>query len=309
MKKKFVIGLIALLSASFIFVSCDSTGGGATYTVTYLGNGNTNGTAPADNNVYGSGDTVTVLGNTGGLKKSGQTFDGWNTAADGNGTSYAVGRTFTIVADTSLYAKWGTAYADVKTSYPKTASTGDYSNVLTVSSALLDNVTGITTITLGGSIPDAVGSSSSWWAAAYPTAGASPASGNYAAFIFDGAFPADAGSRRIAIKNESEALRLYTGAPGLATGPLVSPVASASGNIYIPVTGTPVKWRLYGVGDIPNNDWLSVLLWSGANSKRAVFEIQDFDPSYVPGTPPVEGTNYTVLKKIVIDYSKVTITP
>lgn len=86
------------------------SGGDPTYTVTYDGNGNTGGTAPTDaNSPYASGSTVTVLGNTGSLVKTGYTFDGWNTAADGSGADYAAGGTFSISADATLYAKWTAA--------------------------------------------------------------------------------------------------------------------------------------------------------------------------------------------------------
>ncbi|HBX24233.1 MAG TPA: hypothetical protein DEF34_11480, partial [Desulfotomaculum sp.] len=50
-----------------------------TYTVTYDGNGNTSGSVPVDSNTYITGATVTVLGNTGNLVKTGYTFAGWNT--------------------------------------------------------------------------------------------------------------------------------------------------------------------------------------------------------------------------------------
>jgi len=77
------------------------------YTVTYIGNTNTGGTGPTDgSSPYTGGSTVTILGNTGTLTKSGYTFSGWNTAADGSGTSYSQGNTFTILADTTLYALW-----------------------------------------------------------------------------------------------------------------------------------------------------------------------------------------------------------
>ncbi|MGD9731370.1 MAG: LamG-like jellyroll fold domain-containing protein [Desulfamplus sp.] len=79
------------------------------YTVTYNGNGNTSGTPPppADGNAYPQGSTVTVLGNTGTLAKTGYTFDGWNTALDGTGTTYQAGNTFSMgTANVILYAKW-----------------------------------------------------------------------------------------------------------------------------------------------------------------------------------------------------------
>jgi uncharacterized repeat protein (TIGR02543 family) len=78
-----------------------------TYTVTYNGNGNSGGTPPADNNNYPTGASVTVLGNTGNLVKTGNTFVGWNTQANGNGTSYAGGVTFAMGSvSVTLYARW-----------------------------------------------------------------------------------------------------------------------------------------------------------------------------------------------------------
>jgi len=81
----------------------------SSYTVTYDGNTNTSGNAPTDgSSPYIAGSTVKILGNTGSpvFAKSGFIFNGWNTAADGLGTSYSQGNTFTINANTILYAKW-----------------------------------------------------------------------------------------------------------------------------------------------------------------------------------------------------------
>ncbi|WP_341279729.1 InlB B-repeat-containing protein [Paenibacillus sp. FSL H8-0537] len=78
-----------------------------TYTVTYNGNGSTGGSVPTDSNPYAQNATVTVLGNTGSLVKTGHTFTGWNTAANGSGTSYVTGATFTMAAaNVTLYAQW-----------------------------------------------------------------------------------------------------------------------------------------------------------------------------------------------------------
>ena len=77
-----------------------------TYSVTYNANGATSGTVPTDASAYSSGTTVTVFGNTGSLAKTGYIFGGWNTQADGNGTNYTAGGTFSITAATTLYAKW-----------------------------------------------------------------------------------------------------------------------------------------------------------------------------------------------------------
>jgi uncharacterized repeat protein (TIGR02543 family) len=78
----------------------------AVYTVTYNGNTNTGGTVPTDSNNYVDNAVVTVLGNTGTLVKTGYTFGGWNTAANGSGTTRQPGTTFNITASVTLYAKW-----------------------------------------------------------------------------------------------------------------------------------------------------------------------------------------------------------
>lgn len=82
------------------------------FTVTYDGNGSTGGTAPIDDTTYTSSNkTVTVLDNDSLVKANASpvfnyTFGGWNTRADGKGTTYDAGETFTITADTTLYAIW-----------------------------------------------------------------------------------------------------------------------------------------------------------------------------------------------------------
>ena len=77
------------------------------YTLTYDGNGKTEGNVPTDaSSPYAPSSTVTVLGNTGNLVRTGCTFAGWNTKADGTGTNYAADATFSISANTTLYAKW-----------------------------------------------------------------------------------------------------------------------------------------------------------------------------------------------------------
>jgi uncharacterized repeat protein (TIGR02543 family) len=77
------------------------------YTVTYYGNGNNGGTAPTDaNSPYDYDEEVTVLG-SGSLTRTGYAFAGWNTLANGTGTSYAAGGTFNMPAgNVSLYAQW-----------------------------------------------------------------------------------------------------------------------------------------------------------------------------------------------------------
>ncbi len=77
------------------------------YPVTYNGNNNTAGTAPTDaNSPYTPGATVTVLGNTGSLARTGYTFSGWSYDST-SGPVDAPGSTFTMPAGAvTLYADW-----------------------------------------------------------------------------------------------------------------------------------------------------------------------------------------------------------
>ncbi len=120
--------LFMALSLVIFVAACGGGGGGAsstpTYTVTYDGNGNTGGSVPSDTTNYEQGQTVTVLGNTGNLVKSGYSFAGWNTQADGNGTAYAQGLTFAMgSANVVLYAKW-TANPTYTVTYNGNGNTG-----------------------------------------------------------------------------------------------------------------------------------------------------------------------------------------
>jgi len=85
----------------------------APVTLSYSGNGNTTGSVPAIPTNYAYGTTVVVLGNTGSppLEKTGYQFTGWNTAANGSGTSYVVNNIFNITQNTTLYAQWTSTVA------------------------------------------------------------------------------------------------------------------------------------------------------------------------------------------------------
>lgn len=77
------------------------------YEVIYNANVPTSGVAPVDSTIYLAGQTAIAKANVGNLVKTGSTFSGWNTLANGTGTNYAVGAAIPIVAaDVTLYAKW-----------------------------------------------------------------------------------------------------------------------------------------------------------------------------------------------------------
>ena len=86
-----------------VTITYDESGGGTTYTMTYNANSGS-GTMSDAGSPYSSGATVTIKPNE--FTRSGYIFTKWNTAADGKGTDYAEGTTFTIGANTTLYAQW-----------------------------------------------------------------------------------------------------------------------------------------------------------------------------------------------------------
>ena len=77
----------------------------ATYSITYNANGADSGTVPASQTKL-AGKMVSLAKNNGSLTKQDHSFSGWNTAADGTGTSYAEGASYTLDASITLYAQW-----------------------------------------------------------------------------------------------------------------------------------------------------------------------------------------------------------
>ena len=78
-----------------------------TYTIQYNGNGNTSGSTANSSHTYDQAKALTANG----FKKTGYTFNGWNTKADGTGTSYGNAASVTNLTATNgakitLYAQW-----------------------------------------------------------------------------------------------------------------------------------------------------------------------------------------------------------
>jgi uncharacterized repeat protein (TIGR02543 family) len=125
--KRLITVTILIASLLAVLTACGSGGGAnstTTYTVTYSGNGNTGGSVPNDTTDYVQGQTVAVLGNAGNLVYTGYSFAGWNTQADGSGTTYAQAQTFTMgTANVTLYAKW-TASPTYTVTYSGNGNTG-----------------------------------------------------------------------------------------------------------------------------------------------------------------------------------------
>ncbi len=72
----------------------------ASFTVTFNGNGSTSGATPSESN-----NAAAAL-RANGFSRSGYAFAGWNTTADGSGTSYADGATFPFTANATLFGQW-----------------------------------------------------------------------------------------------------------------------------------------------------------------------------------------------------------
>jgi protein involved in polysaccharide export with SLBB domain len=81
-----------------------NTGDVRQYTVTFNANGATGGTPPTPQTVY-NGISIAIP-DQGNLVNTGKNFTGWNTAADGTGTTYNAGDTLAVSSDVTLYAQW-----------------------------------------------------------------------------------------------------------------------------------------------------------------------------------------------------------
>ena len=106
-------------------------------TLSYNGNGAASGSTSSSN--YGVGATATVASN-GFVAATGKAFKEWNTSADGSGTPYAPGATFTIEANVELFAIWIDAYfvnfgTDATTDRIN-GSTTDFDDVYTIPSGI-----------------------------------------------------------------------------------------------------------------------------------------------------------------------------
>ena len=91
------------------YAYCDVTGGTLTVvtaetskTITYNGNG---GTSPSSTVVWGEGSWEGVVTTTI-PTRTGYSFNGWNTQANGGGTSYQPADDITLTSDIILYAQW-----------------------------------------------------------------------------------------------------------------------------------------------------------------------------------------------------------
>jgi uncharacterized repeat protein (TIGR02543 family) len=75
--------------------------------MTYNANGATSGSVPSSGSFTSGGSATTVATNSGSLQRTGYTFSGWNTSANGNGMAYAAGTSsYSTNSNVTLYAAW-----------------------------------------------------------------------------------------------------------------------------------------------------------------------------------------------------------
>ncbi len=96
-----LFSVTAANKATFALFSGDMTGTTASYTVSYNSNG---GSGSMSSVTVDSGESITVGECT--FTNEGYTFDSWNTASDGSGTSFDAGDSLTVSNNITLYAQW-----------------------------------------------------------------------------------------------------------------------------------------------------------------------------------------------------------
>jgi uncharacterized repeat protein (TIGR02543 family) len=118
-------------------------------TITFNGNTQTTGSVPSalTSNEH---SFVTLPGNAGTLSKTGLIFTGWNTLANGLGTHYEVGETFTsTTGNVTLFAEWTTGCSPT-TSYGNGDQLSTFGTVGKCAYVIPAGVTSIDFLTVGG---------------------------------------------------------------------------------------------------------------------------------------------------------------
>ena len=107
-----------------------------TFAITFDSNTATSGTLANQNITAGTAATLSANA----YSKTGFTFNGWNTAANGAGTSYAAGSSVTLYGNTRIYAQWKPLAPGAPSVSSATAS--NTTVVVTVAAATLSGTAG-----------------------------------------------------------------------------------------------------------------------------------------------------------------------
>lgn len=112
-----------------------------TNVISYDANTGTGSVPASGSYVSGAATAYTVLAKPNDLLKTGSDFIGWNTAANGSGTSYSAGAALTTLANTVLYAQWSASTYSYSyqlnggTSAQPASGTAAYNTAITLPSA------------------------------------------------------------------------------------------------------------------------------------------------------------------------------
>ena len=131
---------ISFSEAPFVAPTTTTNVAAPTYTLSYDNNGSTDSVAPSATS--GSGALTVAAATT----RTGFTFAGWNTAADGSGISIAAGSSYSPASSLTLYAQW----ANLTVTYDKNnagATTPTGGSTTTIAGGTL---TSLATTTLTG---------------------------------------------------------------------------------------------------------------------------------------------------------------
>jgi outer membrane protein OmpA-like peptidoglycan-associated protein len=83
-----------------------------------------NGGTGSDPTLSGEAGTTVTLPGTTGLSDTGYTLTSWNTAANGSGTSYALGQVLTLTSPLTLYAQWTATPSSIKVNFSANGGSG-----------------------------------------------------------------------------------------------------------------------------------------------------------------------------------------
>ena len=108
---------------NFTAIAADFNNVAVNHTVTFNANGGTGALSAQSSNV----PATLSLFSTGTIARSGFTFAGWNTAANGSGVAIVDGATFSFAGDATLYAQW-TALPSHTVIFDANGGTGSLAN-------------------------------------------------------------------------------------------------------------------------------------------------------------------------------------
>jgi len=129
----YAVGFSVTVTRNMVFYAQWLDSSTPPFTVTFNANGATSGVPPSAVTEY-SGISI-ILPNQGTLAYSGKTFSGWNTLANGTGSNYAAGNSYTVTENIIMYAQWINTPSEVAGSYTVNSSSTFASAITSINSS------------------------------------------------------------------------------------------------------------------------------------------------------------------------------